>query len=231
MTRRASSETQPKRPSVLIVSDDTEFGRVVVARWQTEHYVPEITLLSSDIWSPATLASYDLVMMGCVRDSYLPAILAALSLQPAKPVICLAEKQEDAATLQGIHPYLLIVTRQDGWANALILLAAEILRRIDALSRAHRAERLALESQNHATLGRYMLDMRPSINNALTSVLGNADLLLAAAEDVNASREQIQTIQSMALRLNEIMQRFSSLACEMRINEKESRIETAASVS
>lgn len=53
----------------------------------------------------------------------------------------------------------------------------------------------------------------------------------AAAEDLNASREQIQTIQSMALRLNEIMQRFSSLACEMRINEKESRIETVASVS
>ncbi len=230
MTRRASSETQAKRPSVLIVSDDTEFGRVVVSRWQTEHHVPEITLLSSDIWSPVTLASYDLVMMGCVRDSYLPAILAALSLQPAKPVICLAEKEEDVVTLQGIHPYLLVVIRQDGWPNALILLAAEILRRIDALARAHRAERLALESQNHATLGRYMLDMRPSINNALTSVLGNADLLLAAAEDVNASREQMQTIQSMALRLNEIMQRFSSLACEMRINEKESRIETVASV-
>ncbi len=113
---------------------------------------------------------------------------------------------------------MLIVSRQDGWANALILLAAETLRRIDALARAHRAERLALDSQNHATLGRYMLDMRPSINDALTSVLGNADLLLAAAQDLDASREQIQTIQSMALRLNEIMQRFSSLACEMRIS-------------
>ena len=42
------------------------------------------------------------------------------------------------------------------------------------------------------------------------------------------SREQIQTIHTMALRLNEIMQRFSSLATEMRAGEKESQSETAA---
>ena len=73
---------------------------------------------------------------------------------------------------------MLIVPRQDGWAGTLILISIEALRRVEALRRAQRAEGLALASQGHATLGRYMLDMRPSVNNALTSVLGNADLLL-----------------------------------------------------
>ena len=72
-----------------------------------------------------------------------------------------------------------------------------------------------------------MLEMRPSVNNALTSVLGNADLLLLEPGRASAeSREQIQAIHTMALRLNEIMQRFSSLASEMQAGEKESQAET-----
>ena len=74
-----------------------------------------------------------------------------------------------------------------------------------------------------------MLEMRPNVNNALTSVMGNADLLLLEPGQTSAeSREQIQTIHTMALRLNEIMQRFSSLAAELRAGEKESQAETQA---
>ena len=124
---------------------------------------------------------------------------------------------------------MLVVPRQDGWAGTLILVSSEALRRVEAVRRAQRAERLALASQRHATLGRYMLEMRPSVNNALTSVLGNADLLLLEPGHASAeSREQIQTIHTMALRLNEMMQRFSSLAAEMRAGEKESQAETEA---
>jgi len=122
---------------------------------------------------------------------------------------------------------VLVVPRHDGWIGTLILLAGEAIRRIEALNRAQRAERLAIESQGNAILGRYMLDMRPSVNNALTSVLGNADLLLLEPGLVFAGcRDQIQTIHTMALRLNEIMQRFSSLATEMRAGEKDSQAET-----
>ena len=89
------------------------------------------------------------------------------------------------------------------------------------------------ELQRNAALGRYMLDMRPSVNNALTSVLGNADLLLLEpGQAMHAdAREQIRTIHTMALRLNEIMQRFSSVAAEMRAGEKESQAETKARVA
>ena len=97
------------------------------------------------------------------------------------------------------------------------------------MSRAQRAERVAIESQGYAMLGRYMLDMRPSVNNALTSVLGNADLLLLDPEPASSeSREQIRAIHAMALRLHEVIQRFSSLASEVRAAETISQAETQA---
>jgi signal transduction histidine kinase len=216
-----------KRLSVLVVSDDTDFARTVVARWQIEPHVPEITLATSDVWHLASPSTYDLAIIGFLRDGQSRSILSALCTSSTRPTIYVTEDPDDVSTLQVEHPRLLVVRRQDGWTGSLILLASEALRRVEALGRAHRAERLALESHNHATLGRYMLDMRPSINNALTSVLGNADLLLLEPEKPGEeAREQVQAIHTMALRLNEIMQRFSSLACEMRMGEKESQAET-----
>lgn len=215
------------QPSVLIVSDDTDFARSVVARWQAVRHVPEITLLTSDVWHSGSADAHDLVIAGRLREAKASAILAALNALPAVATLCLAEDEREFAHLREAYPHLLLIPREDGWTSSLILLATEALRRVEAVSRAQRAERLVLESQRNATLGRYMLEMRPSVNNALTSVLGNADLLLLEPGQVSGEcREQIKTIHLMALRLNEIMQRFSSLAAEMRAGEKESQPET-----
>lgn len=213
MSQRDEFEGRPSNPSVLLVSDDAEFARSVVACWQMERHVPEITLASSDVWYPASASNYDLVIVGFVSHDQ-SSILGALNT-PGTAAICVAEDENDGAALRGEYPLLLVMARQAGWANTLVLLANETLRRIAALRRAHRAERMAMETQNHAILGRYVLEMRPNINNALTSVLGNADLLLLEPDHtIEETRDQIQTIHSMALRLNEIMQRFSSLDTE-----------------
>jgi len=218
-----------KQPSVLIVSDDTEFARTVAARWQAERHVPEITLVTSDVWHASTAPGHDLVIVGPVRAGKPSAILSSLDALPATAAVYVTDDTKDVSTLQSEHPHLLVVPRQDGWTGTLILLSNEALRRVEAVGRAQRAERLALDSQRHATLGRYMLEMRPSVNNALTSVLGNADLLLLEPGQISAEcRDQIRTIHTMALRLNEIIQRFSSLAIEMRAGEKESQAETEA---
>jgi signal transduction histidine kinase len=223
VTQRDESENQVTCPSVLLVSDNAEFARSVVARWQIERQIPEITLATSDVWHPTSAARYDLVIIGFVSQGH-SSILTALCTPPNKPVICVTEDENDIAALRSEHPRLLVISRQEGWANMLILLATETLRRVEALGRAHRAERMAVESQNHAALGRYVLAMRPNINNALTSVLGNADLLLLEpTHTIKETRDQIQTIHTMVLRLNEIMQRFSSLDSEMRAGEKASQ--------
>jgi hypothetical protein len=74
-----------------------------------------------------------------------------------------------------------------------------------------------------------MTDMKHSVNNALTSMIGNAELLLLEPGQLSSqSLAQIRTIHSMAMRMNEIMLRFSSLASEMREAENASQAETEA---
>lgn len=214
--------------SVLIVSDDPDFSRAVAARWQTEKRVPEITLASSDIGCLPGVPDAALVIVGPVCDPKRGAVLSSRCAAAGIPVVCVAG-QESQPLLLSDNSRVVFVPRQDGWLRTLLLISVEILRRMDANERALRAEQLASASQSHAHLGRYMLDARPSMNNALTSVLGNADLLLLDSGAVSRdSREQIQEIHTMALRLHEIMQRFSSLASEMRVGEKESQDETRA---
>jgi hypothetical protein len=213
--------------SVLIVSDDTEFARSIAARWQAERYVPEVTLVTSNVWPGSTATGYDLVIIGPVRDRKISEILTTLHSVPNVTCVCVCDEEKDIAPLQSDYPHLQIIPRQDGWVSTLILVASEALRRAQAVTRAQRAERLAIESQAQATLGRYMLEVRPSVNNALTSILGNADLLLLEPEQVRGEcLNQIRTVHTMALRLHEIMQRFSSLAAEMRAGEKESQADT-----
>jgi signal transduction histidine kinase len=214
--------------SVLIVSDDTEFARTVAARWQAERRAPEITLTTSDVWQSSAAEGYNLVIVGPVRDNKIGAILTALNTIPIAATIYVSPEAKEVPHLAADHAHVLIIPREDGWIGTLILVAGEALRRAAATARAQRAERIATEVQRNAALGRYMLDMRPSVNNALTSVLGNADLLLLDAQSIHPdAREQIRTIHTMALRLNEIMQRFSSVAAEMRAGEKESQAETS----
>ncbi len=215
--------------NILIISDDTEFARSVVARWQSERRLPEITVTTSDLWRAQTAANYNLVIIGPVRTSKPSAILSALNAYPATAAIYVSNAGASTEFLAAENPHTLFLSREDGWVGTLILIATEALRRSEAVTRAQRAERLGIESERHASLGRYMLEMRPSVNNALTSVLGNADLLLLEPENVSTEcHDQIRTIQTMALRLNEIMQRFSSLAAEMRSGEKESQAETGS---
>lgn len=217
-----------KQDTVLIIADDAEFARSVMARWQSERKVPAFTLMSSELWKGANAAAYDLALVGSVRNGRLPMILDTLTAAPP-PAICIPADAQAAAALRSQYPKLLVMQQHDGWLDALILLCTEALRHAEAAARARRAEEDAARSRREATLGRYMLEQRHSFNNALTSVLGNAELLLLEPGALSAEvREQVDTIHSMALRMHEIMQRFSSLDSEMAFAEKESHRETQA---
>ena len=125
------------------------------------------------------------------------------------------------------YPRLVHVPFREDWARTLVLVAGESLRRAEAAKLARQAELRAARSEQYAVLGRYMLEMKHSMNNALTSILGNAELLLLEPGQLSAqSLQQIKTMHSMTLRINEVMQRFSSLASEMREAENASQAET-----
>jgi signal transduction histidine kinase len=103
-----------------------------------------------------------------------------------------------------------------------MLIAGEVLRAVNAMVRAQVAEAAMARGAAQATLGRYILEMRHSLNDALTSVLGNSELLLAQPGTLSGNAlEQIETIRNMSVRIHEILQRFSSLETELRYTEKQ----------
>ena len=217
-----------RNASVLILSDEPEFARLLTACWQAERHAPGVTVLSSELWKDHEAALHDLVVVGPVLEGKLPGILH--SLEPAAAVIlCAPADSRELGQLRSRYPRLVHIPLREDWAQTLLLVAGESLKRAEALRLAREAERRAAKNENQATLGRYMTDMKHSVNNALTSMLGNAELLLLEPGQLSSkSLAQIKTIHSMALRINEIMQRFSSLESEMRESENASQAETEA---
>jgi signal transduction histidine kinase len=80
------------------------------------------------------------------------------------------------------------------------------------------------ELEHQALLGRYIIEMRHNLNNALTSILGNAELILLEPQSLSSNlKQQVETIHNMGMRVNEILRRFSSLQKEMQLVEKQRR--------
>jgi signal transduction histidine kinase len=215
-----------RHANVVILTDDTEFARLLTACWQAERQAPNITVLNCDSWPEQDRPDYDLVVVGPVREGKITGVLR--SLEPATAVIlCAPADSQEFGQLRAKYPRLVHIPLREDWAQTLLLVAGESLRRAKALQIARQAERNAAKNENHATLGRYMLEMKHSVNNALTSMLGNAELLLLEPGQLSAqSLAQIKTMHSMTLRIHEVMQRFSSLANEMQEAENASQAET-----
>ena len=212
--------------TVLIIADDAEFPRVVMTRWQAERTVPAFTLLTGELWNGAKASGFNLAVVGPLFKNRTATVLDKLESAGA-PAVFVSTDSKAIRTVRANYPRVLALQQHDGWLDAVVLVSTEILRRVEATARAQRAEHAAGARELDATLGRYMLEMRHSFNNALTSVLGNSELLLLEPGSLSAqARDQVDTIHTMALRLREVMQRFSSLENEMRFSEKESQGET-----
>jgi signal transduction histidine kinase len=210
-------------PTVLIIADDPDFSRRVTARWQMERNVPTFTLLSGDLWPRFAVDVFDIAIVGELRRELLSVVLEPLH-STGRPIFCVSRDPATAQLLRERWPRISTLRPGESsleaphWLESLVLAAGEAVHRSRAESRARSAELSCAALERHATLGRYMLEMRHSLNNALTSVLGNSDLLLLEPGSLSAqTRAQIETIRNMAMRINEIMQRFSSLENEMNV--------------
>jgi signal transduction histidine kinase len=214
--------------SVLILTDETEFATIVAGCWQAQRKSPDITVLNSKLWHGYDATAHDLIVVGPISGRKHHEVLRSLDRQSAV-ILCISADARESDELRARYPRVLHVQQREDWTHTLLLLAGEALRRVEALNFATQVERQAAKHQHLATLGRYMTDMKHSMNNALTSMLGNAELLLLEPGQLSSqSLAQIRTIHSMAMRINEIMLRFSSLASEMREAENASQAETEA---
>jgi len=211
------------QPTVVIVSDDAQFSSAISSRWQQERGAPAFTVVSGDLCSGLSPDTFDLAIVGNLRNDMHPRVIKTLE-QFGKPLIMVSsEATEDT------HPRVLTLHRHEGWPETVILLASEILRRCEALIRLRRAEQTNAILERQAALGRYVIDMRHNLNNALTSILGNSELLLLDSNLPSAqTHSQVETIRNMALRMNEILQRFSSLEKELNVVARQSETEPKA---
>jgi signal transduction histidine kinase len=203
-------------PTVLVISDEVEFSRSVTARWQAERNVPMFTVLSGDLW-PRTVDNFAVAIVGPLRRELLSLILEPLH-STLQPLFCICPDASTAQLVRERWPRTSVLRHDENWLDALILAGNQAVHRAGAEARARVAEQNCAVLERQAMLGRYMLEMRHGLNNALTSLLGNSDLLLIEPGSLSAqARGQIETIRNMTLRIHEVMQRFSSLEKEMNV--------------
>jgi signal transduction histidine kinase len=211
------------QPTVLIVSDDAEFSRAITGRWQSERNLPAFTSMTGDLCQGLDADAFDLAIVGTAPAAALIQVLTALE-SAGKPVIFICGAQHSAQSMREAQSRAMVLHQREGWLDALALVASETLRRCEAQARVRELESENALLQRQSTLGLYMLEMRHSLNNALTSVLGNSELLLLEPGTFSASiRSQIETIRNMGLRMHEVLQRFSSLEKELNVVEKQAK--------
>ena len=210
---------------ILIVSDDSEFVRFLVARWRIEKDSPVLTAVSSGVSRQASTSGYEIIVVGPLRGC---TVIPAGPAVHHDSVVCAVGDEESLEMVRAVHSDWLLIPECPGWTKILFSLAGEVLRRTAAETRAREVEITNLSQKRFGILGKSLLEARPGMVNALTSLLGNADLILLSEEPLpDHCRENVRTIHTMALRLNEIVQRLSSIENEMELCERKSHLETA----
>ena len=210
--------------TALIVSDDSQFSRVIVSRWQAESSAPAFTIIRSDVCKDLNPDSYDLAIVGGLRHEFLSPVLQVL-MASERPVLLLAEVGSSDRVVPS-SPLIKIVPRDANWLDTVVLVSTETLKFSQAMKRLRRAEYANRLLEGQAALGRYLLEIRNALNNSLTSVLGNSELLLSQPENLSpAAGLQIETIRNMAIRMHEMLQRFTSLEKELRLIESQEATE------
>jgi hypothetical protein len=232
-----------KHSTVLILASDPAFSREITAHWPSDpaphHHVPEFTVLDQDFCHGLQGSDYDLA----IADAYsvekssnqkrpplnrrLNHELKRCLIAAGKPAILV--HSDPAREIYRFDRAVLELRRDpDIWPAIAALIGCEMLRRRHAESRASEAEKLCASAQAEATLGRYMVEMRTNVNNALTTVLGNSELLAHEPGLPATVRSQADAVRNMALRLHEIFQRFSSLEKELTVAARDSKTKSAA---
>jgi signal transduction histidine kinase len=205
--------------TVVILSDDPVFCCALTSRWQTERNVPTFTVVSGDSWRGVNAETCDLIILGGLPWERTYQALTFLSFLE-KPLLLVCREPVAAKVVHEKFPAVMVLKETEEWLDSVMLLAAECLRRVAAQARALQAEKAVAALEREAVLGRYMVEMRHGLNNALTSVLGNAELVLLEPGILSGeARLQVETIRNMAMRVNEVLQRFTSLETELRTVE------------
>jgi len=208
-------------PAVLVISETPGFAQTLLDCFHLDPVLPSPIAVSLDLCNNLAPDSFDFAIIEGLSASRLGPLLT--QFEPyGKTMLVLVSDAATGSLVNSIAPRALVLRQADGALPALMLIAAEVVRRIEAESRLRAADEALAVGESDAMLGRYITEMRHTINNALTSVMGNSELLLFEPGALSAHhRAQIETIRTMSVRIHEIMQRLASLETEMKWVEKQ----------
>ncbi len=217
------------RPTVLVLSTNPAFGREIAAHWPVDPNPPEFTVLDHRLFGDFAGGNYDLAIADAASTETRSGLREALATA-GKPAILVHPENFPAPSRppQSTNSYDQVIElsgrlMQDGepfWPAMSALLGREILRRSQAEVRARDAETVCEAAQSEAALGRYIAEMRHNVNNALTSILGNAELLTLETTLPANVLTQAETILNMALRLHEVFRRLASIEKELSVTAR-----------
>jgi len=187
----------------------------VTANWLAQ--MPDFVVLKEDLCAELQRGAYDLAIADGAAQT--AAITKRLD-EAGKPAIVI-HSDSDLSRCAAQGSVVLFHRQADDWPSIVGVLGSEILRRVQAEGRARQAEHARAIAEAEAMLGRYMVEMRHTVSNSLTSVLGNAELLSLEPGLPASVLAQADTIRNMALRLHEVFQRFSSIEKELHVVARE----------
>lgn len=208
------------RATVLILSSDPAFSRELTESWPRDAETPEFVLLEGDLFRELQRDSYDLAIADARSPEKRAHLNQALATAGKPAIVVHADPSADSHSASG--PIIELCRRSEFWPAMPALLGREMLRRALAESHTRESEKARATAEAEATLGRYMTEMSHTVNNALTAVLGNAELLQLEPGLPATVLAQADTIRNMALRINEVFHRFSSIEKELTVVARES---------
>lgn len=205
--------------TILVISDDAEFSRSLQGRWQAESPYPAFIVVKPDLYAGINAGSFDLAIVGRVTAQAASEVLNRLKAT-SKPVIFVHKADSKPSAVRQSDGLGMRIPDGEGWLDATVLIGSHVLLCAAVMTRAGVVEQQNAELERQAALGRYTIEMRHSLNNALTSILGNAELLLLNTDTLGPQAcSQIETVRNMALRIHEFLQRFTSIEKEMTVAE------------
>jgi len=211
------------RTQVIILSSNTEAARDIVAKWQGPYEEPHINVLAKGHLATALAASIQTLVVIGANVEQRDEVLHALENRRV-PAFCILAAGESLSGLLQKYPALLVFPDTPEGTDAMVRTGNHVLRRLLAESKIEQTEANLQNLTSQAQLGRYIIDIRHNFNNCLTAVLGNAELLLMENGNLPPHyKDQLDTILSMALRMHQMMQRFSSLETEMQFADRHSQ--------
>ncbi len=217
-----------KRQTVMILASDPAFSREITAHWPHDPaHAPEFVLLDQNLCRDVVGSYYDLAIADASSDNssnssanIIKSLKQSLAAAAKPAIVIHNDARREFYTLEG---QILELRREpELWPALTGLLGREILRRRHSESRAREAETISANAHAEAILGRYIIEMRTNVNNALTTIMGNAELLVLEPGLPATVQAQADTIRNMALRLHEVFQRFSSIEKELTVEARES---------